>query len=246
MKKKSWRIWVALMVLLLAAMLALLLYLLGRSGKEEQEYETQLTVYENVKPDFSDRKQVDYLSECRKVNPDTVAWVRIPDTEIDFPVVQGQDNAWYLNHNFEQEYSSLGVPFLDYRCAGDFTDFLSIIYGHHIKGGMMFSGLDDYKQADYFQAHKQGVLITEKKKYTIHFVACLVTESDSFAYNIAFPTDKEKTDYLEQAEEQALVLNDFSTDTLKEKQLILLSTCSYEFEEARTVVIGYLEEQEMQ
>ncbi len=57
----------------------------------------------------------------------------------------------------------------------------------------MFSGLDAYKQADYFQAHKQGVLITEKKKkYTIHFVACLVTESDSFAYNIAFPTDKEK------------------------------------------------------
>ncbi len=65
-EKKSWRRWVALLVLLLAAMLALLLYLLGRSGKEEQEYETQLTVYENVKPDFSDRKQVDYLSGMPK------------------------------------------------------------------------------------------------------------------------------------------------------------------------------------
>lgn len=245
MMKKRWVIIVTLLILILVMVLAAAWYLICKSHEGEQEYESQKRIYDSVKPSKgkSEVENVNYLADCQEINSDTVAWIMIPDTEIDFPVVQGKDNAYYLNHSFEGLYSDLGVPFLDYRCTSDFTDFNSIIYGHHIKGGMMFSGLDYYKQEDYFKAHSIGYLTTKDKMYIIHFFACLVSESDGIAYNVVFMTDREKTDYLEKISAEALVWNDFSVEFLANKRLVALSTCSYEFEDARTVVIGYLEEE---
>jgi sortase B len=170
-----------------------------------------------------------------------VGWIRIPDTEIDFAVVYSGDNSYYLNHSFEKEYSQLGTPFLDYRCSSDFSDYNSIIYGHHIKGGRMFAALDSFKSEDYFINHSTGSLITNDRIYTVHFVACLVCESDGAAYTVVFLNEDEKTAYLEKLRSKALVLKDFETDELLEKRLITLSTCSYEYEDARTVLIGWLE-----
>ncbi len=241
MKKRRLIIIIVVLVLILAGILTAIFYLYDKGGQIEREYETKLQVYEGIKPEGV-QTDVNYLADCLSINPDTVAWITIPDTEIDFPVVQGEDNSYYLNHGFEKEISSLGVPFLDYRVSGDFTDFNSIIYGHHIKGGMMFSGLDKYKDEDYFLSHRTGYLTTGDRIYTIHFVACMVSESDGIAYKAVFLTEREKSDYLEQISDKALVLNDFSIEFLGNKQMITLSTCSYEFEDARTVVIGYLEE----
>lgn len=241
--KKRWFAIIFFLIIVLVAILGMIWYLVDKDGQEEQEYEAQLEVYEAVKPSEDIVESASYLADSLAVNPDTVAWITIPDTEIDFPVVQGEDNSYYLNHSFEGETSSLGVPFLDYRCTGSFTDYNSIIYGHHIKGGMMFSGLDYYKQEDYFKEHSTGILVTENQIYNIHFVECLVSESDGAVYSVVFLTDKEKEDYLEQISEQALVLNDFSVEFLMDKRLLTLSTCSYEFEDARTVLIGWLEEE---
>lgn len=243
MKKRRIRI-VILLILILAIIISAVWYLVYKSHEGDRAYEVQKELYDTLKPSEGKTEEgdVSYLADCMEINPDTVAWLTIPDTEIDFPVVQGSDNAYYLNHNFERISSDLGVPFLDYRCSSHFLDFNSIIYGHHIKGGMMFSGLDYYKQENYFKAHSVGYLTTNDKLYTIHFVACLVSESDSIAYKAVFLTEREKSDYLEQISDKALVLNDFSIEFLGNKQMITLSTCSYEFEDARTVVIGYLEE----
>lgn len=240
MKKRRLIVIIVLLILMLAVIFAAILYLYYKGGQDEREYETQLEVYKGIKPQ-EDETDVNYLADCLEINSDTVAWITIPDTEIDFPVVQGEDNSYYLNHSFEKESSSLGVPFLDYRCSGDFTDFNSIIYGHHIKGGMMFSGLDKYKEEDYFLSHSTGYLTTRDMRYTIHFVACIVSESDGACYTVVFLNDEEKQAYLDEITSNALILNDFSIDELIEKQLITLSTCSYEFEDARTVLIGWLE-----
>ncbi len=222
------------LLLLIAAAFFCLIYVKGR--REDNEYEEWLKEFEQVKPD-----DTAYLSECLKINTRTVAWLTIPDTEIDFPIVQSDDNTFYLNHDFKNDASMLGNPFLDYRCNGDFSDFNSIIYGHHIRGGRVFSGLESFLNSAYFREHSTGYLTTQNQIYTLHFIASLNIDSRGFIYNVIFLTEQEKEEFLCNIREQAVCLSDFSAEELKDKRLVCLSTCSYQFEDARTVLAGYLE-----
>lgn len=135
----------------------------------------------------------------------------------------------------------MGVPFLDYRCDSDFSGFQSIIYGHHIKGNRMFSGLVSFQDKEYFEAHDIMYLTTENEKYTIDIIACMVVKSDSFVYNTVFLTDDEKNNFIDTIRQEAVCLRDFEDFDIDNNRLITLSTCSYEFEDARTVIIGYLQ-----
>lgn len=234
-KRKIVSILTAVVILLAAVGFFLIKYFIN---KDESEYKKQTEVYSQVKPDDSK----DYLAECRKINPQVVAWLNIPDTEIDFPVVQCDDNDYYLTHDFERKESYMGVPFLDYRNSGDFSDFNSIVYGHNISSKYMFYPLLNFKNADYFNSHEFGYLTTNNKKYKINFLACAVIENDGFAYNTVFLSDKEKKVFLKAIKEKAVQLRDFSNDELLDARFCTLSTCSYEFDDARTVLIGVLEE----
>ena len=93
-----------------------------------------------------------------KLNKDVVGWIKIFDTHISYPVVQGKDNQEYLNKDVFGEFSFSGSIFLDYRNACDFTDSYSIIYGHHMEYGAMFGDVVEFKNDDYFQEHKTGAL----------------------------------------------------------------------------------------
>jgi sortase B len=213
---------------------------------DDGEFNAQSQLYLEVKPEVTtatntaDDIPVDYLSESESVNPDIVAWLTIPDTPIDFPVVQTDDNEYYLTHDLEKNESTYGVPFLDYRCNGDFSDYNSIIYGHNIRGERMFAGLLEFQKAEYFKTHSYGYLTTQERRYTLNFVACLVLKNDSFVYNTVFLTPNEKEVFLQELEENALQYREFSYDSLDDLHLVALSTCSYEFTDARTVLVGYL------
>ena len=98
------------------------------------------------------------LGELMKLNKDVVGWIKIFDTHISYPVVQGKDNQEYLNKDVFGEFSFSGSIFLDYRNACDFTDSYSIIYGHHMEYGAMFGDVVEFKNDDYFQEHKTGAL----------------------------------------------------------------------------------------
>lgn len=91
----------------------------------------------NKKIDF------DYLSI---VNPGTCSWITIPNTEIDYPIVQGEDNKFYLDHDINGEASRAGAIFLDYECAADLSDIKTIIYGHNMKDGSMFHDLHKFRK----------------------------------------------------------------------------------------------------
>jgi sortase B len=238
--KKHTKIIIAFLLIIIVALCGITLYMIYIKQASDREYEEQQTLYKTIKPEETLQKS-DYLAGCLAINSDTVGWIYIPGTEIDFPVVQCEDNEFYLKHNFYKEYSELGVPFLDYRCAGDFSDFVSIIYGHHIKGGMLFSGLDYYKQQDYLDTHKTGTLITPDKINNIQFFACVITQNDNDLYNVIFLNEAEKRSYIEQIQNQAVTWEDIDVEELLSKHFILLSTCSYEYEDARTILVGYVE-----
>jgi sortase B len=212
---------------------------------DDGEFNAQSQLYLEVKPEVTTvtntaDEPVDYLTESESVNPDIVAWLTIPDTPIDFPIVQTEDNEYYLTHDLEKNESTYGVPFLDYRCSADFSDYNSIIYGHNIRGERMFAGLLEFQSSDYFKSHSYGYLTTESNRYTINFVACLVLKNDSFVYNTVFLSPDEKEVFLRDLKDNALQYREFSYDSLDGLHFVALSTCSYEFTDARTVLIGYL------
>ena len=115
----------------------------------------------NHSEDGDDTFSVDF-QKLLEINPDTIAWIRFPDepSQINYPVVQGNDNQYYLKHLFSGEWNGSGCIFLDSRNRADFSDRHSIIYGHHMKNGSMFSGLTEYKKQEFYDSHSVVLLLT--------------------------------------------------------------------------------------
>lgn len=117
------------------------------------------------------------LALLKEKNPDCVGWVSIPSTSIDFPVMQ--NGEFYLNHDFEGNYTDYGLPFLDERCSLDNSDNL-IIYGHHMNDGSMFSELLNYVDESYCKDHPKIILETENG-VEIYKVAAVLRVAGSYA-----------------------------------------------------------------
>lgn len=234
-----------IIILLTAAVLAFAaaFYLYRNNSFNDMDaelYDSQAELFTDIKP-TGDTLSDDYLAESRKINPQIVAWITIPDSEIDFPVVQCEDNEYYLSHDFENSESYMGTPFLDCRNSADFSDYNSIIYGHNISNNFMFAPLTNFKDNDYFDSHSFGYLTLTDTKCKINFIACAVIENDDFAYNTVFLSQKEKEVFLKTMKEKSVQLRDFNVEDVMEARLCTFSTCSYEFSNARTVLIGYIE-----
>jgi sortase B len=111
------------------------------------------------------------LSELQQINKDVCAWLTVDDTSIDYPVVQGSTNYDYLNWDVYGSFSLSGSIFLDYRNARDFSDFYSLIYGHHMEGNVMFGELPSFLETDFFQSHTTGKLFTPEHTFAITWFA---------------------------------------------------------------------------
>ena len=98
------------------------------------------------------------LTDLQAINPDVGAWITIDDTHIDYPVVQGEDDNEYLNKSVLGEFSLAGSIFLCSTNKPDFSDPYSMVYGHHIEGGAMFTDVLEFRDASFFRTHKTGTL----------------------------------------------------------------------------------------
>ena len=128
---------------------------------------------------------------------------------------------------------------MDYRNAKDFSDSNSIIYGHDMKNDSMFGTLSDYSSQEYYEANPHWYLLTPTADYKIELIAGYVTHSTSETYSI--PGTQEEKEKLIQT---AFSKSDFTADVeiAENENLITLSTCSYEYNNARYVLVGVLKE----
>ena len=186
--------------------------------------------------DFTNWPTVDFAA-LREINPDIVAWIYIEGTEINYPVVQGEDNSFYLKHLFDGEWNGAGCIFLNYQNNADFSDRHSILYGHHMKNGTMFTDLEKYKEQDFFDEHPFGLLVTPDKNYKIEFFSGYVVAAHESAWRIDF-TDAEFETWLQNAVDQSCFSSEIIPGT--SDNILTLSTCSYEFDDARFVLLGVL------
>ncbi len=178
--------------------------------------------------------QVDFEA-LSAINPDVVGWITIEGTGIDYPIVRGEDNQYYLNHLFTGEKNRAGCVFLDSENAADFSDANSVVYGHYLNDGTMFSPLLKYKKQDYFDAHPTGWLVTPEGGYLIRFFSGFVSNVRGQAWELE-PADG----WAEEMAEKSRFSG--GPSPRPGDKFLTLSTCSYEFSNARFVLLGILEE----
>jgi len=181
--------------------------------------------------------QVDF-DALKAINPEIVGWLTIDGTNIDYPIAQHSDNDYYLHHLFTGEWNSSGCLFMDCRNEPDFSDRHTIIYGHHMDNGTMFQNLMLYKSQEFYDQHPTAQLVTPEGSYTVEFFAGYVASVEDNAWQVAFATKKEFADWLSAAKGRSLFASPISPTAID--RIITLSTCSYEFYNARFVVHGVI------
>ncbi|MEA4871043.1 MAG: class B sortase [Christensenella sp.] len=123
-------------------------------------------------------------------NPEIRAWVRLPDTAIDLPVVETTDNSFYLNHRFDEKKNKLGTPFIDAGNLGDFSDRHTVIYGHALNSGAMFGSLWEYENPNYYTRHPEiQLFLPDGRQLTLAVFACSRVEGVRSAIPISFPDE---------------------------------------------------------
>lgn len=173
-------------------------------------------------------------------NPDIVGWIYCPDTNINYPIVQGESNQEYLYRSHTGAPNANGSIFMDFRNLRDFSDFNNIIYGHNMGSGVMFGTLKEYTKQAFYDAHPTMWLLTPDKAFRLDLIAGLVTPSDSDSYEVFSYIED-----LHERMEYAISQSGFDTgeiDVSEIRQVVTLSTCSYEYATARYVVIGSMVE----
>ncbi len=172
----------------------------------------------------------------KKLNPDVVGWIYQKDTIINYPIMRGKDNDQYLHSDINKKYSVSGSIFMDYRNSADFSDFNTIIYGHHMHDGSMFKSLRGYtKETDYYKDHKTFELITPDKKYHLQIISSYITPATSDAYKYSFNNQADKQAFINYAIKNSKISTGITATT--NDKIITLSTCAYDYDEARYVVV---------
>ena len=213
-------------------------------GKTMWEYQVAKSAYTNISEKTAkvDPKQftgvVDWKA-LKKVNPDVQGWLYQKGTVINYPVVQGTDNDTYLHTRFDKQWSGGGTLFVDSRMEKDFKGFNSIIYGHHMKDGSMFRSIRGYtKEEGYYDKHKTLELATPHGNYHLVVFSAFITKAtDENTYKMTYD-EAEKQAYIDRAWERSeLPITRDSVDVTKNDRLVTLSTCAYDYEEARYIVM---------
>ena len=170
-------------------------------------------------------------------NKDVIGWLYCPDTVINYPVVQGENNDQYLRKDLDGKYLVSGTLFADYRNGELNEDANYIIYGHNIKNGTMFSSLAKYKQQSYYNQHPIMYYLTPDGNYKLELFAGLVVKRDDKIY-LPNQSEEEFAELIEEYRAKSTFKSDIELEY--NDTIVTLSTCSYEFDNARYIVIGRL------
>lgn len=171
------------------------------------------------------------------INSQGIGYIYIPSIDCRLPMVQGDDNDYYLTHTFNKEYSANGCLFEDYRINGGLSSSQIIIYGHNMRNGAMFGKLKNYQDYSFWNNSGNDVLYIYTgnviKEYKIF--SCYISEAISDTYTFNFPTLESMRDYA--VNMKAKSMYDTGVDVSTATQVITLSTCTNDGEQ-RFIVHG--------
>lgn len=177
------------------------------------------------------------FAELEKVNEDTVGWIRISALDISYPVVQGEDNDYYLHRTFEKEENIAGCIFLNAENKDDFTDQNTIIYGHNMKNDSMFGKLSDFREEEVFNKSRYFWIFTEDLIYQYRIFSASVVNQTGLTYQTFF-LNNEFDEFINAAFENSEV-DTSGVEVTRDDRVVTLSTCTGD-DATRFVVMGKL------
>ena len=186
----------------------------------------------------SDSAEVQTLQTLKTINPDTVGWIELFGTNINYPVMQGSNDLEYLNKDIYGYNTMSGSIYLAAENESSWGDWYNMIYGHHMNSGAMFGDIEKYLDPDYFASHSEGILQTNDSDYSISVIACILTNAyEDLVYNVQ-----------DSAEERYPALYDYITkhsvnqselpEQLDGVQLLGMSTCTDAVTNGRIVLFA--------
>lgn len=204
------------------------------------------TLFREIHHSEEETVELEVLEEYRTLyskNKKLIGWLKIDDTNIDYPVMQTANNEYYLDHNFDQEYDKNGSLFLDKDCDVVHRNTNLIVYGHHMKSGRMFGNLNQYSSEEYGKKHSliQFDTIYEKGTYEVMYVfrSRIYNEDEVvFKYYQFFDAASEKEFESNMQEMAALSLYDTGVTASFGDELLTLSTCDNSETDGRFVVVA--------
>jgi sortase B len=214
------------------------------SAIREEGSEEEATVHINYTK--QEDKELVVLEKYQKLysqNKSLIGWLKIDDTNIDYPVMQTVNNEYYLEHNYTQEYDRNGSIFLDKDCDITNPGANMIIYGHHMKSGKMFGNLDKYSSKSYYEEHPfiQFDTIYEEGTYQVMYVfRSRIYNEDEIVFKYYQFLDAATPEEFDSNmnEMAALALYDTGVTATYGDRLITLSTCDSSEEDGRFVVVA--------
>ena len=222
---KTKKIIIKIIEILLFIALIISSYKLLRYTKDTNDNKEILDdLSKNVK--IEKNKLIVDFTKLKELNPDTIAYIKINNTNIDYPVVKYKDNDYYLNHNFEKKVNSGGWLFSDYKNNFDETDKNIVIYGHNMKNKSMFGTLSRTLTNEW-QNDPNNLLITlvtEKDQYTYKIFSTYRIDNEEYYIKTNFNSNNEYIDFLSTIKKRSNKYYDVSLN--ENDQILTLSTCS--------------------
>lgn len=195
-----------------------------------------------VQPDAEIKTPITVNFETLKAeNPDVVGWLYSADTPINYPVLKGSSNDQYLHTMLNGKYNKAGSLFADYRMKNSVEEaFNYIIYGHNMKNNTMFGTLTEYKKQNYYESHKELYLLTPEKSYLLKAYSGFVTKAGSeIIYKLDHNADTLER-YMTMIKDRSTFKNELVYT--KGQPVVTLSTCAYDYDDARYVLVCIAEE----
>ena len=195
------------------------------------EYNKADNSYEKIRVEKEEENLYDKYEDYR-------GWIKIDNTNINYPIVQGKDNSFYLDKDINKNYLSSGSIFMNYLNNG-FNDENTVLFGHHMRNKTMFAQLKKYKEKEFFYGNNDIVIEVENGKVLKYKVfSAYVTDAKDNYIKTNFDDKAQYKEFLEDIKNKSLYKSDI--DVNENDKIITLSTCSYEFNDARMVVHGKL------
>lgn len=170
---------------------------------------------------------VDY-DRLQQENPDIYAWITIPDTEVDYPILQRYDASYYLNHTVDGQEGLPGSIYTEALNSKDFTDPNTVIYGHNMRDGSMFGGLKQYMDASYMKEHSQIIIYTPEHRLTYQVFAAVTYDDRHILQSFDFRDDQSYQSFLDSLRQVRNMSSyiDEETAVTTEDRILTLSTCN--------------------
>lgn len=184
------------------------------------------------------------FKKLQKINKDIYAWIKIPGTEVDYPILQsgeGEDRSFYLDHNVNREYSVYGAIYTQNYNSKDFNDYNTVIYGHDMKNGSMFGSLKKYRDKTFFDKYNTIYVYMPGRILKYRVFGAYVFDDRHILMSFNFNEEDERELYLDAVYSHRDLYSNFSDDTVDvDDKIITLSTCYGNYKDKRYLVQGVL------